>query len=103
MIPTKSPDKFKKLRPILGEITITGNDILMKSDRILLQTKLQTEAISLAHKGSHPGVSQLERQLRYHFMQQKVIHYVESFIDCKAFIDKKTSELLCFHKVPPKN
>ena len=79
----------------------------MKSDRILLQTKLQTEATSLAHKGSHPGVSQLERQLRYHFFfhytQQKVIHYVESCIDCKAFIDKKTSELLCFHKVPSKN
>ena len=35
-------------------------------------------------------------------MQQKVICYVESCIDCKAFIDKKTSEPLCFHKVPSK-
>ena len=36
-------------------------------------------------------------------MQQKVIRYVDSCIYCKAFIDKKTSEPLCFHKVPSKN
>ena len=72
-------------------MTITGNNILMKNDRIILLTKLQAEPISLAHKGSHPGVSQLERRLWYHFcfhsMQQKAIHYVDSCIDCKAFID----------------
>ena len=60
-IPTKSSDELKKFKPILGEITITGNDILMKSDRIILPKKLQGGVISLAHKGSHPGVSQLER------------------------------------------
>ena len=36
-------------------------------------------------------------------MQQKVICYVDSCIGCKAFIDKKTSKPLCFHKVPSKN
>ena len=33
-IPKNSPDKFKKCKPILDEITITGNDILMKSDTL---------------------------------------------------------------------
>ena len=100
-IPKNSPDELKKLKPILDEITITGNDISMKSDKIILPIKLLTEAISLAHKGSHPGVSQLERRLLYHFffhdMQQKVIRYADSCIDCKSFIDKKTSAPLCFH------
>ena len=38
-IPTKSPDKLKKFKPIFGEIAITGNDILVKSDRIILPRK----------------------------------------------------------------
>lgn len=100
-IPKGSPDELKRFKSILDEITITGNDILMKSDRTILPLKLQREAISLAHKGSHPGVSQMERRLRCHFffhdMQQKVLQYVDSCIDCK------TSEPLCFHKVPSKN
>ena len=79
----------------------------MKNDRIILPKILQTKAISLVHKGSHPGVSQMERRLRYHFffhdMQQKVSNYVNSCIDCKTFTDKKTSEPLYFHKVPSKN
>ena len=106
-IPKGSPDELKRFKSILDEITITGNDILMKSDRTILPLKLQREAISLAHKESHPGVSQMERRLRCHFffhdMQQKVLQYVDSCIDCKAFVDKKTSEPLCFQKVPSKN
>ena len=106
-IPKGSPDELKRYKSILDEITITGNDILMKSDRTILPLKLQREAISLAHKESHPGVSQMERRLRCHFffhdMQQKVLQYVDSCIDCKAFVDKKTSEPLCFQKVPSKN
>ena len=53
--------------PILSEITMTGNDMLLKSDRIILPEKLQQKAIELAHKGSNPGKSQMERQLRSHF------------------------------------
>ena len=98
-ITKKSPDELKKFTPILVEITITEKNILMKSDRTILPTKLQTEAILLAHKGSHPGVSQLERWLQYHFffhnMQLKVIRFVDSCIDCKTFTDKKTSKPLC--------
>ena len=54
---TKNPsDKLKKFKPILDEIIISGNDILAKTDRIILPIKLQ----SLAHKGSHTDVSELE-------------------------------------------
>ena len=63
-IPKNSPNELKRFKPILDEITITANDILMKSDRIVSPMKLQTKAISLAHKGSRPGISQLERRLR---------------------------------------
>ena len=40
---------------ILTEIIITGNGIHFKGDRIILLTSLQEKAISLAHRGSHPG------------------------------------------------
>ena len=51
-IPKNSPDKLKKFKPILDileilGIAITGNDILIKSDRIILLIKLQTEAIPI--------------------------------------------------------
>ena len=39
-IPKKSPDELGKFKSIIGEITITRNDILMKSDSIILPTKL---------------------------------------------------------------
>ena len=86
---------------------MTGNTILLKSDRIILPEKLQQKAIELAHKGRHQGKSQMERQLRSHFffhdMQSKVMDYVNICIDCKIFVDKKTVESLAQHKVPTKN
>ena len=36
-------------------------------------------------------------------MQNKVINYVDSYIEFKAFIDKKTVDPLFFNKVPSKN
>ena len=49
--------------------------------------------MELAHKGSHPGKSQMERRLRSHFffhdMQSKVIDYVNTCIDCKIIADEK--------------
>ena len=81
--------------------------MLMKRDTTILPIKLKKETIALPHKGSHPGVNQLERLLQcqfiFHNMQQKVIRDVDSCIDCKAFIDKKTFGPLCFQKVPSKN
>ena len=83
-----------------------GNTILLKSERITLPEKLQQKAIEIACKGSHPGKSQMERQLRSHFffhdMQAKVINYVNTCIDCKIFEDKKTVKPLVQHKVQTK-
>ena len=40
----------------------------MKNDRIILPPKLQTEAISLARKRSHPGVSQIGKTITVQFL-----------------------------------
>ena len=88
-----SSAKLKQSESILSKITITGNTILLKSDRIILPEKLQQKAIELPHKGSHPGKSQMEKRLRSHFflhdMQSKVLDYVNTCTDCKIFVDKK--------------
>ena len=58
---------LQNFKTILPEITITGNGIQLKGDRIILPESLQTVAIELTHQGSHPGQSSMERRLRYHF------------------------------------
>ena len=106
-IPKSASNKLRKFEPILDEITISGNNILLKSDRIILPEALQKKALKRAHKGSHPGISSMERRLRTHFffhnMQSKVIDFVNSCNDCKAFVDKKTREPIQRRKVPSKN
>ena len=106
-IPKTSSKKLQKFGPILSEITITGNNILLKSDRLILPEKLQKQVLQLAHKGSHPGISSMERRLRSHFffhdMKSKVMELVNSCNDCKVFVDKKTAEPLQYHKTPSKN
>ena len=83
-IPKSTSTKLWKFEPILDEITILGNNILLKSDRIILPEALQKKALKLAHKGSHPGISSIERCLRtyffFHNMQSKVIDFVNSMI-----------------------
>jgi len=106
-IPKSASTKLRKFEPILTEITISGNNILLKSERIILPEKLHNLALQLAHKGSHPGQSQMERRLRalffFHNMQSKVKEFVNSCKSCKAFTDKKTAEPLIQHSVPTKN
>ena len=106
-IPKSSSAKLKKCEPIPSEITMTGNSNLLKSDRIILPEKPQEKAIELAHEFSLPGKSQMERRLRstffFHDMQSKVIDYVNTSIDCRISVDKKTVELLAQHRVPTKN
>ena len=81
--------------------------MLMTRDRIFLPEKLQMNSITLANKGSHPGVNQAERQLRcnffFHEIQNKVINYVDSCLGCKPFIDKKTFDPIFFPKISSKN
>ena len=66
-IPKKANEPLRKFENFLNEITITGNGILLKLDRIILPESLQDTVIQLAHRGSHVGQSGLERRLRYHF------------------------------------
>ena len=96
--------KVKKFNTILSELTVTGNGILLKDDRMVLPDSLQELAIQLAHKGSHPGRSGIERRLRHHFffhdMFQKVKEFVTHCPSCAVFVDKKTKEPITPHKVP---
>ena len=101
----KSTDpKFKRFQPILPEITITGNGILLKGDRIILPESLQETSINIAHRGSHVGQSGIQRRLRSHFffhdMNAKVQQIVNKCIDCQSFSSKKTNEPIQCHPVP---
>ena len=103
----KSEDKnLQRFSQILPEITITGNGILLKGDRIILPTSLQATAITLAHRGSHPQQSSMEHRLRAHFffhdMKTKVAEELEKCHLCKAFSEKKTQAPIKAHKVPSK-
>ena len=105
-ISKKADPKLRKFEQILSEITTTGNGILLKGHRIILPESLQKTAIELAHRGSHPGESGMERRLRYHFffhdMQKKVKDYIKKCLSCNSFTDKKISEPIKAHEVPSK-
>ena len=98
--------KLRRFKNLLSEITVTGNDILMNGERIILPESLQDEALELAHRGSHSANSCLERRLRNHFfffdMQQKVQRFMKTCKDCNVFTDKKMKEPIIPHKVPAK-
>ena len=98
------PPEVKKFESILPELTLTGNGIILKEDRIVLPESLQELAISLAHRGSHPGQCGIERRLRFHFffhaMFDKVKEFVKKCEECSLFVDKKTKEPITGHKVP---
>ena len=100
------PDEVQRFRPIFPQLTVTGNGIILKDERIILPTKLQESAIKIAHKGAHPGQEGLKRRLRYHFffhgMDKKVEEFVKSCSDCNVFVDKKTKEPIKPHQVPEK-
>ena len=105
-IPKNSPDDLKRFSKIMSELTVTGNGIILKSDRIVLPASLQQTAIELAHRGSHPAQCSMERRLRAHFffhdMNIKVGKFLSSCLLCNTFNDKKTLEPLGRHEVPSK-
>jgi hypothetical protein len=98
--------EVQRFRPILSQLTVTGNGIILKDDRIVLPATLQEKAIQIAHKGAHPGQEGLKRRLRYHFffhgMDKKVEEFVRSCDDCNVFVDKKTKEPIKPHRIPDK-
>ena len=103
-VPKKESGAVRKFNPIMHELTLARNGIILKQERMVLPDSLQSLAIELAHRGSHPGRSGIERRLRYHFffhdMFAKVKKFVESCEDCSVFVDKKTKEPIRHHKVP---
>ena len=98
--------KLLKFSKILPPITITGNGTLLKDDRIILPESLHLEAIQLAHQGSYPGETGIQRRLRYHFffheLNGKVHSHISPCKDCQIFTNKKTSEPIAAHAVPNK-
>jgi len=92
-IPKEEAKDISKFEPLLSGLTITGNGVLLKGDRIFLPESLQEEAIKLAHRGSHPGQSGIERRLRFHFFFHNMYNKVRSFVkkckECSLFVDKK--------------
>ena len=106
-IPKDANEDLQKFASVLPTITLTGNGILLKEERIILPQSLQQRAIELAHRGNHPGEIGLQQRLRYHFffhdMNTKVKQFVSACPDCQSFVDKKTSEPLSSHPVPKKN
>jgi hypothetical protein len=90
----------------MSELTVTGNGILLKGERMVLPESLQDTAVELAHRGAHPGQTGLARRLRYHFffhgLQDKVKDFVEKCNDCSLYVDKKTSEPIQHHQIPEK-
>ena len=106
-IPKSSTDELKRFGKIIHEITVTGNGILLKGDRIILPQSLHAEAVRLAHQGSHTGQSGITRRLRYHFFFHGMDEIVREFVNgcqlCQVFTDKKTREPIMPHKVPEKS
>ena len=103
-MPKSAREELKLFTKILPEITVTGNGILLKGERIILPQSLQAEAIKLAHQGSHTGQTGILRRLRYHFFFHGMDRMVQSFVreceSCQIFTDKKTKEPIIPHKVP---
>ena len=90
-------DRIRKFNSILSDLTVTGNGIILKDDRMVLPDALHDTAIQLAHRGSRPGRSGIERRLRYHFffhdMFEKVKKFVQQCSACSMFVDKKPKSL----------
>ena len=99
-------DDVRRFNQLLADMTVTGNGIILKDDRMVLPESLHNVAIQLAHRGSHPGQSGIERRLRYHFFFHKMFDKVKQFVRecpaCSIFVDKKTKEPITHHAIPEK-
>ena len=100
-VPKSAGEELKRFSRIMPEITVTGNGILLKGERIILPQSLQEEAIKLSHQGSHTGQTGILRRLRYHFffhgMEAMVQEFVRRCESCQLFTDKKTQEPIIPH------
>ena len=68
--------------------------------------QLAIELLVLAHRGSHPGQSGIERRQRFQFLFHGMFAKVKNFVaqcnTCAIFVDKKTKKPIVSHKVPSK-
>ena len=102
--------QVKKFGPILAELIIVANgNNIFTGDRIVMPEALRQLAIELlvlAHRGSHPGQSGIERRQRFQFLFHGMFAKVKNFVaqcnTCAIFVDKKTKKPIVSHKVPSK-
>ena len=66
-IPKSASAKVTKFRHIMDKVSISGNGIMHKGDRIILSESLQNNVIQIADAGAHFGESGIERRLHSHF------------------------------------
>ena len=106
-IPKSDPTELQKFQGLVPEISVSGNGILLKNERIILPEYMQKGAIELAHQGAHTGESGLKGRLRYHFffhgMHEKVVNHIKGCLECNMLVDKKTKEPTKSHKIPTNN
>ena len=102
----KDMKKLLKFKNIYSELTVTGNNIILKGERMVLPESLHELSIQLAHRGAHPGQSGLTRRIRSHFffhdMDEKVAKFVSQCKMCQMFTDKRVVEPIKAHKIPSK-
>ena len=93
-IPKTAKKELLRFKQILQKITETGNGILLKDERIILQDSLQNHVIQLALRGNHPG-SGLKKHLRSHFfffnLNKKVKQFVEHLQRLSNFHKQKNT------------
>ena len=68
----------------------------MRGEKIVLPKSLVKTAISRAHKGGHPGETNLKRRIRSHFwfpgLESAVREKIDECIPCQLFTEKTTKE-----------
>ena len=68
------PNNIKELKPfqkIYNELAISDEELILKSEKIILPESLHNLALDKAHQG-HPGMNGLKRHLPSHFWLPKM-------------------------------
>ena len=98
----KSDKTLKPYRKVFQELTLSDEELILKSEKILLPQSLYHVALEKAHQGGHPGMNGLKRRLRSHFwfpkMDSKIESKVASCKHCTMFTNKTTREPMQPHK-----
>jgi hypothetical protein len=74
--PPHNDTDLKPFKQVFSELSISDGGLILKGEKIVLPAMLQNEAVHLAHRGGHPGQSQVKRRLRSHFWFQGMGSYI---------------------------